>query len=65
MRLHVDSTVPERSVFLAHALTFGSVVSTLWLTEGTLALGSKWCTCERNQPQQPCNAPPAHTRPCL
>lgn len=37
-------TMPERSVFLAHVLTFGSVIGTLWATEGTLALGSKWCT---------------------
>ena len=31
-------------VALAHTATFWSVVSALWVTEGTLALGSKWCT---------------------
>ena len=34
----------ERSVAAAHTLTFLSVVGTLWFTEGTLSLGSKWCT---------------------
>jgi hypothetical protein len=34
----------ERSVATAHSLTLLSVVGTLWVTEGTLALGSKWCT---------------------
>lgn len=36
--------MPELAVRVAHIGTFLSVVSTLWLTEGTLALGSKWCT---------------------
>ena len=31
-------------VKVAHTVTFWSVVGGLWLTEGTLALGSKWCT---------------------
>ncbi|GMI46191.1 hypothetical protein TrCOL_g1442 [Triparma columacea] len=31
-------------VRLAHTVTFWSVVTTLYVTEGTLALGSKWCT---------------------
>mmetsp|Transcript_23802 Transcript_23802/g.34751 ORF Transcript_23802/g.34751 Transcript_23802/m.34751 type:complete len:260 (+) Transcript_23802:83-862(+) len=37
-------TMPEISVRLAHIVVFLSVVSTLWFTEGTLAVGSKWCT---------------------
>ena len=37
-------TMPELSVRIAHLATFFSVVATLWFTEGTLALGSKWCT---------------------
>jgi hypothetical protein len=37
-------TMPERSVRYAHICTFFSVIATLWYTEGTLALGSKWCT---------------------
>lgn len=36
--------MPERSVLLAHLFTFGGVIGTLFFTEGTLALGSKWCT---------------------
>ena len=36
--------MPERSVRNAHIGTFLSVVGFLWATEGTLALGSKWCT---------------------
>ncbi|GMI30832.1 hypothetical protein TeGR_g7227 [Tetraparma gracilis] len=35
--------MPTR-VAIAHTATFWSVVGTLWFTEGTLALGSKWCT---------------------
>ena len=35
--------IPEMSVKIAHIATFLSVVSFLWLTEGTLAAGSKWC----------------------
>jgi len=31
-------------VKVAHTVTFWSVVGTLYFTEGTLALGSKWCT---------------------
>merc|ERR1712224_773820 len=37
-------TMPEMSVRLIHIGTFLSVVGTLWITEGTLGLGSKWCT---------------------
>jgi len=36
--------VPEKSVLVAHVGVFLCVVYTLWATEGTLALGSKWCT---------------------
>jgi hypothetical protein len=36
--------IPEFSVCVVHIGTFLSVVSFLWLTEGTLSLGSKWCT---------------------
>lgn len=36
--------IPELSVRLAHCGVFLVVVSTLWVTEGTLSLGSKWCT---------------------
>jgi len=37
-------TMPEASVRNMHIGTFFSVVSFLWFTEGTLAVGSKWCT---------------------
>lgn len=37
-------TMRELSVRLAHIGVFLAVVSTLWITEGSLALGSKWCT---------------------
>ena len=37
-------TMPEKSVAFAHSFVFLSVVSTLYFTEGTLAVGSKWCT---------------------
>ena len=37
-------TMPETSVCVAHIAVFLSVVSTLYFTEGTLAVGSKWCT---------------------
>ena len=33
-----------KKVAAVHTVTFWSVVGTLWVTEGTLALGSKWCT---------------------
>lgn len=36
--------MPELSVRIVHIGTFLGVVGFLWLTEGTLALGSKWCT---------------------
>jgi hypothetical protein len=36
--------VPERRVLAAQLGVFLAVVGTLWATEGTLALGSKWCT---------------------
>lgn len=36
--------IPEFSVRVAHLGSFLSVVSFLWFTEGSLALGSKWCT---------------------
>lgn len=36
--------MPEVVVWGAHIFTFLSVVSFLWITEGDLALGSKWCT---------------------
>lgn len=36
--------IPQPSVRLVHIGTFLTVVSFLWLTEGTLSLGSKWCT---------------------
>lgn len=37
-------TMPEASVRNMHIGTFFSVVSFLYITEGTLAVGSKWCT---------------------
>merc|ERR1711934_233512 len=36
--------VPETSVLVGHVGVFLLVVYGLWVTEGTLALGSKWCT---------------------
>jgi hypothetical protein len=36
--------IPELPVRVAHIGTFLFVVGVLWITEGTLALGSKWCT---------------------
>ena len=36
--------IDEFSVMLVHVLALASVMSFLWATEGTLALGSKWCT---------------------
>mmetsp|Transcript_49004 Transcript_49004/g.129993 ORF Transcript_49004/g.129993 Transcript_49004/m.129993 type:complete len:321 (-) Transcript_49004:143-1105(-) len=37
-------TMRELSVRLAHCVVFLGVVLTLWITEGSLAVGSKWCT---------------------
>ena len=43
-RCRVCLGVLAASVRTAHTATFLSVVGFLWASEGTLSLGSKWCT---------------------